>query len=108
MPHAFVTVAYYILTDLTITTDKLLKLFASVDEPKKVDALGHTLVLPTYEIDRIKKNYQNPIRRKEAYIDLYVHQHPCPSWKRVASVLRFSYEIHQEAEFVEKTYVEGI
>ena len=104
--------------DLTITTDKLMELFASV-EPEKVDYLGGEYVdrlrgvleplgLPAYEVDKIKKNYQSPTQRKEAYLDLYVHQHPCPSWQQVAEVLRYTFELHQQADFVEKTYVKGM
>ena len=44
----------YFLTDLTITTEKLMELFAPLD-PEKVDMLGgeHYLGLPQSEIDRL-------------------------------------------------------
>ena len=97
----------YFVTDLTITTDKPLELFASV-YPEDVDWLGDWLELPISEVDKIKKDYQSPIRRKEAYLDLYVYQHPCPSWKQVAEVLRgYPFKLHQQADFVEMTYVKG-
>ena len=95
-----------VYTDLTITTEKLMELFAPVD-PKKVDVLGGGgLGLPQSEIDRIPKDYQSPTQRKEAYLDLYVHQHPCPTWRRVARVLR-QVNLHQQADLVENTYVKG-
>ena len=96
-------------TDLTITTEKLMELFAPLD-PEKVDELGSVfkLGLPQSEIDRIQKDYQSPTQRKEAYLDLYVHQHPCPDWSKVARVLR-SHEVNlrQQADLVENTYVKG-
>ena len=95
--------------DLTITTDKLMEQFASLD-PEKVDDLGdeHRLDLPKFEMGIIKKNYQNPTQRKEAYLDLYVHQHPCPSWATIAGALRQSWiGLRQQADFVENTYVKG-
>ena len=99
------------IADLTITTDKLTELFASVVDPKKVDELGWVyggLDLPAYEADEIKKNYQSPTQRKEACLDLYVHQHPCPSWQQVARVLRqYPFYLNQQANFVENTYVKG-
>ena len=91
--------------DLSITTDKLMELFAPLD-PETVDELGD-LDLPQSEIDRIQKNYQSPTRRKEAYLDLYVHQHPCPTWGRIAVVLH-RVNLHQQADLVESTYVKGI
>ena len=84
-----------------------MELFASVNH-EEVDKLDVWLELPAYEVDKIKKNYQSPAQRKEAYIDLYIHQHPCPSWQQVAEVLRDTFHLHQQADFVENTYVKGI
>ena len=85
-----------------------MELFAPLD-PEKVDKLGGYLGLPQSEIDRIQKDYQSPTQRKEAYLDLYVHQHPCPAWSEVARVLRTKYtcNLPQQADFVENTYVKG-
>ena len=94
-------------TDLTITTDKLMEQFASLD-PGMVDVLGgkHRLGLPKSEMGIIKKNYQSPTQRKEAYLDLYVHHHPCPSWVDIARTLQYL-GLPQQADFVENTYVKG-
>ena len=96
-----------VYTDLTITTEKLMKLFAQLD-PEKVDVLGGRvyLGLPQSEIDRIQKDYQSPTQRKEAYLDLYVHQHPCPTWRWVARIL-YLFDLPQQADLVENTYVKG-
>ena len=85
-----------------------MELFAPLD-PGKVDKLGlkSYLGLPQSEIDRIQKDYQSPTQRKEAYLDLYVHQHPCPSWSQVAVVLRNRVDFSQQAELVKNTYVKG-
>ena len=88
-----------------------MELFAPLD-PEKVDELGGKdyLGLPQSVIDRIQKNYQSPTQRKEAYLDLYVHQHPCPAWSRVAGMLRrkhYGYNLPQQADLVENTYVKG-
>ena len=93
--------------DLTITTEKLKEQFASLD-PEKVDKLGseYTLGLPESEVDNIKSSYDSPMQRKEAYLDLYVHQHPCPSWANIAETLQ-DLDLDQQADFVENTYVKG-
>ena len=86
-----------------------MELFAPLD-PEKVDVLGgkYYLGLPQSEINRIWKDYQSPTQRKEAYLDLYVHQHPCPTWSQVAGILRGSWiNLPQQADLVENTYVEG-
>ena len=87
-----------------------MELFAPLD-PEKVDKLGGRsyLCLPQSEMDRIQKDYQSPTQRKEAYLDLYVHQHPYPSWILVVEVLRDYWKINlrQQAELVENTYVKG-
>ena len=85
-----------------------MELFAPLD-PEKVDVLGgeRYLGLPQSEIDRIQKDYQSPTQRKEAYLDLYVHQHPCPTWGQVAEVLCWRVRLSQQADLVENTYVKG-
>jgi hypothetical protein len=82
--------------------------FASLNS-EKVDELGNEnyLDLPQSEIDRIQKDYQSPTQRKEAYLDLYVHQHPCPTWSDVAVILRDCVDLRRQADLVENTYVKG-
>ena len=87
--------------------DKLKELFESLVDPKKVDELGERLGLPQSERDNVQKNYHSPSQRKEAYLDLYVHHHPCPSWSDIALQLRYNYDLRQQASFVEDTYVKG-
>ena len=62
----------------------------------------HSLIWTEYRI----KNYQNPTQRKEAYLDLYAHQHPCPAWSWIARVLN-SVNLRQQADLVDTTYVKG-
>jgi hypothetical protein len=66
------------------------------------------LNLPQSEIARIQKVYQSPTQIKEACVDLYVHQHPCPTWSQVAAFLRsWLVNLPQQADLVESTYVKG-
>jgi hypothetical protein len=90
-----------------MTTEKLMELFAPLD-PEQVDVLGseYYLALPQSEIARIQKDYQSPTQRKEAYLDLYVHQHPCPTWSQVALVLNMV-ALSEQAKLVENSYVRG-
>ena len=94
------------IIDLTITTEKLMELFAPALDPE-MDYFGDYLGLPQSEIDRIRKDYQSPTQREEAYLDLYVHQHPCPTWNQVARILRDEFYLPQQADLVENTYVKG-
>ena len=85
-----------------------MELFAPLD-PGMVgfNRLGDYLDLPQSEIARIQKDYQSPTQRKEAYLDLYVHQHPCPTWSHVTLILYDEVDLPQQAELVENTYLKG-
>ena len=96
-----------LFTDLTITTDRLKELFESLVDPKKIGELGEMLSLPQSQRDNIQKSYHSPSQRKEAYLDLYVHHHPCPRWNLIARLLRYPCDLRQQANFVEDTYVKG-
>ena len=111
-PLCYLHMYYYLIlknvhTDLTITTEKLMEVFAPLD-PQEVDRLGgeYCLGLPQSERARIQKDYQSPAQRKEAYLDFYIHQHPYPTWIEVAGVLR-SVDLPHQATLVENTYVKG-
>ena len=62
---------FVVNTDLTITTEKLMELFATVEDVY-VDNIELWLDLPYTKINEIKRNYQSPIQKREAYLDLYV------------------------------------
>ena len=91
--------------DLTITTDKLKQLFEPLVDPEKV---GEELGLPQSERKKIQNNYNIPTQRQEAYLDIYVHKHPCPSWSEIAMLLDRILKLDKQAEFVRNTYVEGM
>ena len=99
---------FVVNTDLTISTEKLMELFASVRDDK-VDHIAHIYVglpTPSSKRDDIRRNYRNPAQRRDAYLDLYATDHPCPSWSDVASALRYVGLRHQSDE-VKRTYVQG-
>jgi hypothetical protein len=91
---------FVINTDLTITTEKLVELFATMLSVKEL------LDLPSAKIAEIDRNLHTPSQRKEAYLDHYATGHPCPSWRQVAEVLR-GVGLDHQAHTVESTYVQG-
>ena len=95
-----------IIIDLTITTEKLKDLFAIWDRDR-VDSIGRNLCLPEFKIKQIQRNYHNPMERKEAYLDLYAYDHPCPSWKDIAEILRL-FNLLQQFHLVNETYIKGM
>ena len=64
------------------------------------------LDIPNSKGAEIKRNYHSPSQRRDAYLDLYVTTHPCPSWRQVAEVLRYI-DLPHQADVVESTYVQG-
>ena len=83
-----------------------MELFASMDDDN-VDALCVYLYTPSSKMAEFQMNYQDPARRKYAYLDEYVHNHPLASWGEVTEAL-LAFGLHQEADVVEKTYVQGM
>ena len=102
-------------TDLTLTTDRLVELFQSVEDPQhrqiglfvRSHDFGKDLGLPESALEEIKRSYQSWAKRKEAYLDTYIHHHPCPSWKRISELLE-RYSLEQQASEVEGTYIQGM
>ena len=100
-------------TDLTIITEKLVGLFATMDDIMYVGfggglpplrELDELLDLPESKVAEMQRNLHSPSQRVEAYLDLYATSHPCPSWRQVSEALRYVGLYHQ-ADTVESTYV---
>ena len=83
-----------------------MELFASMDE-RDVNVLATYLDTPSSKRKEFKMTYKDPARRKEAYLDYYVHNDPLASWTGVARALR-ECGLPDQAVVVEKTYVKGI
>ena len=98
----------FVNIDLTITTEKLVELFAAMDDDYvKIDrGLEYLLDLPVSNVAEIDRNYHSPFQRKDAYLDLYATTHPCPSWSQVAKALRYV-DLRHQADVVESTYIQG-
>ena len=96
---------FVVNTDPTITTKKVNDLF-STSEDKEVDYVGFWLQLPESKRSEIKRKYHSPAQRREAYIDIYVNEHPHPTWKRLCLALRMV-NLPNQADEVERTYVQG-
>ena len=94
---------FIINTDLTITTEKLVEQFATMDD--KHVAVG-MFQLPKSKVAEMQRNLHIPSQRREAYLDLYATGHPCPSWRQVAKALR-CVALHHQARTVESTYIQG-
>ena len=96
---------FVVNTDLTITTEKLVELFATMRD-YYMQYLYVNLDLPRAKVAEMKRSYRSPSQRRDAYLDLYATGHPCPSWRQVAQVLHGIGLLHQ-ADVVESTYVQG-
>lgn len=46
------------------------------------------------------------MERKEAYLDLYAYDHPCPAWKDIAEILRL-FNLSKQFDLVNETYIKG-
>ena len=94
-------------TDLTLTTERLVELFASMDDGEVDDMGEYYLDIPSSKSEEFEMNYQNPAQKKEAYLDYYVHNYPLASWTKIAQVL-YGCGLFQQAAVVENTYIQGM
>ena len=92
---------FVVNTDLTVTTEKLVELFAKSDE---VYIIQKHLDIPESKVAEIGTD--RFFRTRDAYLDLYATTHPCPSWRQVAELLH-SVGLPRQAGVVENTYVQG-
>ena len=98
-------ISYIVHIDLTITTEKLVELFGTVEE-QLVDVVGDWLGLSDSKTREVQVKYQSPTQRRDAYLDLYVNDYPYPSWKRVARAL-FYVRLRHQGDEVMRTYLQG-
>ena len=71
-----------------------------------MDSIARNLCLPEFKIKQIQRNYHVPVERKEAYLDLYAYDHPCPAWKDIAEILRL-FSLSKQFDLVNETYIKG-
>ena len=72
-----------------------------------VDTVGVYLDTPSSKKAEFQRNYRDPARRKEAYLDYYANNNPLASWSEVAGALCV-FGLHQETDVVKKTYIQGM
>ena len=97
---------FIINTDLTITTEKVTELFSTTNDVMFVDLVGFNLGLPQSKRDDIKSNFHSAAQRRDTYIDVYVNDHPYPSWRHISNALS-GVLLDHEADVVNRTYVQG-
>ena len=64
------------------------------------------LHMPKSKLNAIERQHSSPDQRNRACWDLYVSEHPSPSWKRVAYAL-YSLGWLEELEVLQKKYLKG-
>ena len=95
---------YFVInTDLTLTTERVTELF-STTKYGRIDGL--LFGLPRSKRDDIEINYDHDDQRRDAYIDAYVNDHPCPQWRIVSFALQ-KVGLGHQADVVDRTYVQG-
>ena len=68
--------------------------------------IGGLLNIPQSKRNALEDQHSSPDQRSRACWDLYVSDHPSPSWKRVAYAL-YTQDRLEELEVVQKKYLKG-
>ena len=96
---------YFVNTDLTVSIKKVNDLFSTLED-EWVENLGILFGLPDSKTCEIHRNYHSPMEVREAYIEVYVNEHPHPTWKQISQILH-ELGLHIQAAEVESTYVQS-
>ena len=91
--------------DPTLTSDNLLTVMKDVQD---WDQLGKWLSIPASKrVLEISQHHPTDSQRKVTLLTHWLHTHPAPSWKRVATALRLM-DKYSLAEVVTTKYVRGM
>jgi hypothetical protein len=89
------------LTNLTTLLENV-----NVGSSRRWWGIGLWLNIPTSKLYAIEGQHSSPDQCSRACWDLYVSDHPSPSWKRVAYAL-YGEDHLEELEVVQKRYLKG-
>ena len=89
------------LTNLTTLLENV-----NVGYSRRWWSIGLLLNIPPSKLDAIEGQHSSPDQCSHACWDLYVSEHPSPSWKEVAYVL-YLLGYFEELEVVQKKYLKG-
>ena len=89
------------LTNLTTLLENV-----SVGNSRQWWSIGLWLRIPQSKLDAIEGQHSSPDQRSHACWDLYVSEHPSPSWKGVAYAF-YVVGCLEELEMVQKKYLKG-
>ena len=89
------------LTNLTILLENI-----NVENNLRWWNVGSLLSVPPSKLDAIAGQHSSPDQCSRACWDLYVSEHPSPSWKGMAYAL-YMEDCLEELEVVQKKYLKG-
>ena len=89
------------LTDLTTLLENI-----NVGYSRQWWYTGSWLDIPQSKLNAIEGQHSRPDQRSRACWDLYVSDHPSPSWKAMAYAL-YRWDQLEELEVVQKKYLKG-
>jgi hypothetical protein len=89
------------LTNLTTLLENV-----NVGSSDQWSQIGHWLNIPQSKLNAIEDQHSSPDQCSRACWNLYVTDHPSPSWKEVAYALYMMDQL-DELEVVQKKYLKG-
>ena len=100
------TVYFFLEPSLSLTNLTTLLENDTVGDSKKWWYIRLLLNIPESKLDAIERQHSSPDQRSRAFWDLYISEHPFPSWKKVAYAL-YREDCLKELEVVQKKYLKG-
>ena len=97
---------FFLEPSLSLTNLSTLLENVNVGYSEKWWLIGYHLNIPESKLDAIEGQHSSPDQRSRTCWDLYVSEHPSPSWKEVAYALYMEGRL-EELEVIQKKYLKG-
>ena len=97
---------FFLESSLSLTNLTTLLENVSVRDSGRWWSIGLWLNIPLSKLNAIERQHSSPDQRSHACWDLYVSEHPSPSWKGVAYAL-YAKDCLEELEVIQKKYLKG-
>ena len=98
---------YCSIPETSLNLQNLKTLLKNIGDATKGHGVAICMNIPRSKLDVIKKEHSNIEDRNHACWELYFHEHPFPTWCRVAYALYVNDHL-EELEILQKKYLKGM
>ena len=102
----YYNIVHWFISETTLNLPNLNALLKNIGDATKIDGVGIRMNIPRSKLNVIKQQHSNFDDSNCACWELYLEEHPSPTWQRVAHALYMNQHL-EELEVVLKKYLKG-